>query len=185
MNEVDWTTLPAPDDDGAADHLEGLALADLPLPSTDGADVRLAVEPGITILFAYPMTSQPGTDLPEGWDAIPGARGCTPQTCAYRDRMSDLQAAGAARVYGLSTQSTAWQLEAKERLGLPYPLLSDAHLHLAEAMSLPVMEVAGETLLRRLTMIVEDGMIRRVHYPVFPPDADAGRVVDWLRAREG
>ncbi|EKE45636.1 BcpB protein [Oceaniovalibus guishaninsula JLT2003] len=182
MSQTDWDTLPEPADDGAADHLTGQALPDIALPSTDGADVRLAVEPGTLVIYAYPMTGQPGRDLPDDWDTIPGARGCTPQSCAYRDHAAELAELGVAAIYGVSTQSTAWQREAKERLALPFALLSDAHLHLADALNLPRFQAGGEVLLRRLTMIVRDGMIVRVHYPVFPPDADAGRVADWLRA---
>lgn len=177
----DWSTLPAPQDDGGADHLVGLDLPELSLPATDGRDVRLADLRGLTVVFAYPMTGRPDRDLPEGWDAIPGARGCTPQSCAFRDAFADLQAAGVVQVFGVSTQDTAYQAEAAARLHLPYPLLSDAGLALAEALDLPRMTVEGVTLLKRLALIVRDGQIVHCLYPVFPPDRNAEVVLDWLR----
>ena len=185
LHEVDWSKLPAPRDDGAARHLEGSLLPALALPATDGTAVSLSALPGLTVLYAYPMTGRPGVALPEGWDAIPGVRGCTPQSCAFRDHYADLLAAGADRVYGLSTQGTTDQRETAGRLHLPFPLLSDAALRLTTALRLPVMLVGGATLLKRMTLIIVDGAIAHVFYPVFPPDRNAVEVLDWLRARRG
>lgn len=183
--DVDWSRLPPPVDDGAARHLLGARLPDIPLPATDDTEVSLARQVGITVLYAYPMTGRPGVSLPEGWDDIPGARGCTPQSCAFRDHHAELLSAGAARVFGLSTQDTDYQREAATRLHLPFPLLSDAALRLTTALQLPVMLVGRATLLKRLTLIIEDGAIAHVFYPVFPPDRNAADVLDWLRARRG
>lgn len=180
--DVDWSKLPVPADDGAADHLEGARLPDLALKATDGTSVSLGRLAGRTVVFAYPMTGTPGVALPDGWDAIPGARGCTPHACAFRDLHAELAAAGADRVYGLSAQSTADQAEAAGRLHLPFPLLSDEAHELAKALQLPVMEVAGRTLLKRLALVADDGLIVKVFYPVFPPDRNAGDVLAWLKA---
>ncbi len=175
--------LPAPQDDGAAAHLHGIKCADIELPATDGTRVSLAWLPGRTVVYAYPRTGEPGRSPPDGWDAIPGARGCTPQSCAFRDHFAELTALGVTHLYGLSTQDTAYQREAAGRLHLPFPLLSDAKLELARAMRLPTFEIGGMTLLRRLTLIVDDGTIAKVFYPVFPPDRNAEEVVAWLRSR--
>ncbi|GEL99678.1 peroxiredoxin [Cellulomonas terrae] len=173
--------LPAPPDDGAADHLEGTPLPPIALPATDGSTVPLdRLAPGRTILYAYPLTGRPGTDLPEDWDAIPGARGCTAEACAFRDHHADLLAAGASAVYGLSTQDTAYQREAVDRLHLPFPMLSDEAFALTRVLDLPTFDVAGRTLLRRLTMVVRDGVVEKVFYPVFPPDRHAAEVLAWL-----
>ena len=171
--------LPVPEDDGAADHLEGTRLPPVGLRSTDGGLVDLSALPGRTVVYCYPMMGRPDRDLPEGWDEIPGARGCTPQSCAFRDHHEELLGFG-ARVFGLSTQDTGYQREAARRLHLPYGLLSDEDLAFAEALDLPTFEAEGATLLRRLTMVVEDGRIEKVFYPVFPPDRNAGEVVGWL-----
>lgn len=173
--------LPVPEDDGAAAHLDGLALPAIDLPATDGRTVRLSALPGLQVIYIYPMTGRPGLPLPEGWDALPGARGCTPQSCAFRDHHAELAALGAG-VFGLSTQDSAWQREAAERLHLPFPLLSDRPRALRDALALPVFEAGGQVLYRRLTLIVEDGRIVKVFYPVFPPDRNAGDVIAWLRA---
>lgn len=180
--DIDWSKLPVPEDDGATSHLSGAAVADVALPSTEGGNVSLAKLSGRTVLFIYPMTGTPGVALPEGWDAIPGARGCTPHACTFRDLHGDLKGAGASGVFGLSTQTLAEQQATVERLHLPFPLLSDAELGLARAMTLPTMEVAGKTMIKRLAMIIDDGVIRHVFYPVFPPDRNAGDVLAWLRA---
>lgn len=171
--------LPVPTDDGACDHLPGLRLPTLPLAATDGQMVDLAAFAGRTVVYCYPRTGKPDEPPPDGWDAIPGARGCTPQSCAFRDHYQDLRDLS-ARVFGLSTQDTAYQREAVERLHLPFPLLSDAALRFAHALRLPTFEVAGMTLLKRLTLILRDGQVEHVFYPVFPPDANAGAVVHWL-----
>lgn len=180
--DVDWSQLPPPEDDGAARHLAGTRLPELALIATDGTSVSLAGLSGRTVVFAYPMTGKPGVALPEGWDLIPGARGCTPHACAFRDLFAELREAGAANVFGLSTQSPSDQKEAAERLHLPFPLLSDAKLDLANALRLPVMEVEGRTLLKRLAFVVDDGVITTVFYPVFPPDRNASDVLAWLKA---
>jgi peroxiredoxin len=174
--------LPVPVDDGAAAHLTGLYWPSVPLPSTDGEPVDLSTLPGRTVVYCYPRTGVPGEDpLVPDWDAIPGARGCTPQTCSFRDHHGELVAAG-ARVVGLSTQVTGYQREAAERLHLPFPLLSDAGLEVTSALRAPTFEVAGETLLRRLTYVIDDGVVTHVWYPVFPPDTHAEVVLDWLVA---
>jgi peroxiredoxin len=173
--------LPAPLDDGGADHLVGTPVPPVTLAATDGTTVALdRLGPGRTILYAYPMTGRPGTDLPADWDAIPGARGCTAEACAFRDHHADLLAAGATGVHGLSTQGTAYQREAVERLHLPFTMLSDDELALTGALRLPTFEAGGRTLLRRLTMVVRDGVVEKVFSPVFPPDGHAAEVLAWL-----
>lgn len=180
--DVDWSKIPAPVDDGAARHLEGMHLPDVPLPATDGSRVSLGKQQGRVVVFAYPRTGQPGEPaLVDDWDQIPGARGCTPQSCAFRDLHGALVAAGAACVFGLSTQGTDYQREAAERLHLPFAILSDADLALTRAATLPTFVVAGQTLLKRFAMIIVDGKIAKVFYPVFPPDRNASDVLEWLR----
>ncbi len=180
--EVDWGKIPPPVDDGGADHLVGQTIPPVRLMATDDTTVTLATLPGRTVVFAYPRTGEPGKiSLVDDWDMIPGARGCTPQTCAFRDLFADLRAAGAAHVFGLSTQSNAYQLEMASRLHLPFPVLSDENLALTRALNLPTMNVAGLTLIKRLAMIVDDGRITHVFYPVFPPDRNAGDVLEWLK----
>jgi peroxiredoxin len=174
--------IPEPRDDGACDHLPGMRLPSVPLPSTTGNPVDLSALSGTTIVYCYPMTGRPDRDLPPGWDEIPGARGCTPQSCSFRDHHAELQALG-ARVFGLSTQDTAYQREAAERLHLPFPLLSDEKLEFAGALDLPTFEVEGMTLIKRVTLVIEDGEIRGVFYPVFPPGRNAEEVVAWLSER--
>lgn len=174
--------LPVPLDDGAADHLLGTVVPSVPLPSTDGELVDVGALSGRTVVFCYPRTGAPGEDpLVPDWDEIPGARRCTPEACSFRDLHAEIEAAG-ARVVGLSTQDPDHQREAAVRLRLTYPLLSDAGLALTRALRLPTFEAAGQTLLRRLTMVVDDGRIGHVFYPVFPPDAHAGEVLRWLRS---
>jgi peroxiredoxin len=175
--------LPVPLDDGACDHLPGMRLPSMALPATDGSMVDLAMLPGRSVVYAYPRTGRPDQPLPTGWDEIPGARGCTPQSCAYRDRAAELRSLG-ARIFGLSTQDTAYQREAVARLHLPFPLLSDERLELTTALSLPSFAVDGMTLIKRLTLIIDDGAIETVFYPVFPPDADAANVAAWLREHQ-
>jgi peroxiredoxin len=180
--KVDWSNIPAPQDDGAARHLTGMHVPDISLPATDGTSVSLAALSGRIVVFAYPRTGVPGQPSPvDDWDMIPGARGCTPQTCAFRDLHKDLARAGASHVFGLSAQDTAYQREAAERLHLPFPLLSDERLTLSTALRLPTMDVAGMTLIKRLAFIIDDGTIGKVFYPVFPPDRNAPDVLAWLR----
>lgn len=177
--------LPVPVDDGAARHLPGQRLPALALPSTAGRQVRLdALGAGWTVLFCYPRTGRPEEPGPPDWDAIPGARGCTPQSCSYRDHHAELRALG-AEVFGVSTQTTPYQQEMAERLHLPYEVLSDAEFRLTEALALPTFEAGGMRLLKRLTLLVKAGRIDTCFYPVFPPDADAERVIGWLRERAG
>jgi peroxiredoxin len=172
--------LPVPQDDGAANHLTGATFPDARLRATDGRGVCLAALRGRTIVYAYPRTGRPGEQpLVSDWDAIPGARGCTPESCAFRDHHAAIARLG-TQVFGLSTQDTPYQREVVERLALPYPLLSDSSLALASALRLPTFEVAGQLLLRRLTLSIRDGVIEHVWYPVFPPDTHAGEVVRWL-----
>ena len=187
MEQQDYTRLPPdlpePEDDGAARDLPGRAMPAISLPATDGRHVSLADPgPGRTVLYVYPMIGQPGVPLPEGWDEIPGARGCTPESCGFRDLHAELLAAGAARVLGLSSQSTGRQAEAVSRLQLPFAILSDEELALIRALGLPAFTADGMTLYRRLTMIVAGGVIEHVFYPVFPPDKHAAEVLGWLQA---
>lgn len=175
--------LPVPEDDGACDHLPGLRLPPVELPSTFGNTVELSALSGRSVVYCYPLTGPPEGELPEGWDEIPGARGCTPQSCAFRDHHAELRARG-VRVFGLSTQSTGYQREVAGRLGLPFELLSDEWLRFAEALGLPTFEADSMTLVRRLTLVIRDGRVEKVFYPVFPPDRNAAEVVEWL-SREG
>jgi peroxiredoxin len=173
--------LPVPVDDGAARHLVGARWPNLALPATDGTSVNLSSARGRSVVYAYPRTGRPGEALPTGWDAIPGARGCTPQSCGFRDHLAELAALGVGRVHGLSTQTKEDQREVVERLHLPFSLLSDAGLALKEALNLPTFTVDGMVLLKRLTMVIDGGVIGKVFYPVFPPDRSAAEVIAWLR----
>lgn len=180
--EVDWSQIPAPQNDGAANHLVGSRIPPVSLAATDDTSVTLSALPGRSVVFAYPRTGESGKiSLVDDWDMIPGARGCTPQTCSFRDLFAELKAAGAQHVFGLSTQSNAYQLEMASRLHLPFPVLSDEKLALAKALNLPTMEVAGLILIKRLALIIDDGRITHVFYPVFPPDRNAGDVLEWLK----
>ena len=181
---ADYTSLPAelpiPEDDGAADHLPGLAVPSLELPSSDGGSADPAkLAAGRLVAYVYPRTGTPGEPLPEGWNDIPGARGCTPQSCAYRDSLAEFERLGAA-VVGISAQSAAEQAEFAAREHIPFPLLSDSGLQLAEALGLPTFEAAGMTLYRRLTLVAEAATVVKAFYPVFPPDRDAAEVLSWL-----
>ncbi len=182
LHEVDWSKLLAPEDTGEANHLIGMKLPSIALPATSGENVDLSRLTGRTVIFAYPMTGRPDVALPNNWDMIPGARGCTPQACAFRDLRDELKEAGVGSVFGLSTQNNEYQLEAATRLHLPFPLLSDASGSLRVALNLPSMDVEGETLLRRITLIIDNATIVKVFYPVFPPDENARLVLDWTRS---
>lgn len=174
--------LPKPVDDGAADHLDGMAMPPISLASTTGKMVNLSnLSAPRTVIYCYPMTGVPGKPLPEGWDLIPGARGCTPQACSFRDRHRELSELR-TDVYGLSTQTTQYQREMADRLHLPFEILSDAEFGLCDALRLPTFEVGGTRLVKRLTFIVRDGRVEQVFYPVFPPNASAEQVMRWLRA---
>ena len=175
-----WTKIPAPEDDGAARHLMGMRVPSLGLPSTRGPKIDIAALNGRTVVYVYPRTGKPGVENPDGWDMIPGARGCSPQSCAFRDHFAELKRLGVDHIFGVSTQSTEYQREAAERLRLPFPLLSDERLALARAWSLPTFETAGMTLLKRLTLVIQDSEVQHVFYPVFPPDENAAKVVAWL-----
>ena len=174
--------LPVPVDDGAARHLTSLTLPDVTLAATDGSQVKLARLSGRTVVYIYPRTGRPGQALPTGWNDIPGARGCTPQSCSFRDHFDELKSLGVRQVYGLSTQDSDYQREVVERLHLPFAILSDAGFALQRALRLPTFEVDGMVLLKRMALVIDDGTITKVFYPVFPPDRSAAEVVAWLRA---
>ena len=183
---ADYTSLPeglpVPVDDGAADHLPGLPVPALRLPTSDGRWVDLAaLGAGRTVVYLYPLTGRPGQDLPEGWDSIPGARGCSTEACDFRDHFAELRAAGAARVFGLSSQDPDYQSEVVERLGLPFVMLSDPEFAVADAMDLPTFAAPGHPrLYSRLTLVIREARIEHVFYPVFPPNTHAGEVLAWL-----
>ena len=173
--------LPVPEDDGAAAHLLNAAVPPIALKTTSGDTIRLDQLDGRTVLFCYPRTGRPDEELPPGWNAIPGARGCTPEACGFRDAHQQFSNLG-VRVLALSTQPSDYQREMADRLHLPFPVLSDERLELTTALGLPTFETGGWTLLKRLTLVVDDGRIEHVFYPVFPPDGHATEVLDWLRA---
>lgn len=176
----DWSTIPIPIDDGATRHLIGARMASVPLQATNGETVDLSALHGLTVVYAYPRTGRPGVENPEGWDMIPGARGCTPQACSFRDHFSEMKTLGVDHLFGLSTQDPHYQREAADRLHLPFAILSDERLTLTRAMKLPVFETSGMTLLKRFTLVIDDGRVGHVFYPVFPPDRSAADVVAWL-----
>lgn len=176
------TNLPRPVDDGMADHVVGMALPEVSLQSTRGGTINLSkLSAPRTVIYCYPRTGVPGEPLPEGWDMIPGARGCTPQTCGFRDHHREITALHAG-VFGLSTQTTEYQREMAQRLHLPFEILSDAEFKFCEAMRLPTFEVSGMRLVKRLTLILRCGRVEHVFYPVFPPDESATEVIRWLKA---
>jgi peroxiredoxin len=172
--------LPVPQDDGSTDHLNGLRLPQISLRSTSGKDIDLGQIKGKLVIYCYPMTGQPNVALPDGWDQIPGARGCTPQSCAFRDHYQELQALG-AQVIGLSVQSTEYQKEMADRLHLPFPVVSDRDYQSQKALNIPTFVAGGMTLPKRVTLIANDGVIVGVHYPIFPSDSDASWVIDFLK----
>ena len=174
--------IPAPQDDGGARHLTGMRLPDIALPATSGPAVNLSKLNGRSVVYIYPRTGVPGVANPDGWDMIPGARGCTPQSCSFRDHAGELTALGVKQLLGLSTQDTAYQREAAERLHLPFPVLSDEKLALTKALKLPTFVADGMTLLKRMAWVTNDGKITKVFYPVFPPDKNAEEVIAWLKS---
>jgi peroxiredoxin len=173
--------LPRPVDDGACAHLPGFRIPSVELPATDGRLIDLSRLPERTVVFCYPRTGRPNEPVPDGWDAIPGARGCTPQACSFRDAYQPLLEADASQIFGLSTQDTNYQKEAVGRLHLPYPLLSDSGLLLARALRLPTFSFGEMTLIKRLTLILDQGVITTCFYPVFPPDQSANKTLLWLK----
>jgi peroxiredoxin len=173
--------LPIPQDDGACAHLPGLKLPSLALPTTDASTIDFSSLAGRSVIFCYPKTGLPGKNPPASWDQIPGARGCTPQNCGFREEYGNLLRAGVKQFFGVSTQTTPYQQEAAERLHLPYLLVSDEKLTFARALNLPTFEFEGETLIKRLTLIVDDGVITHVLYPVFPPDKSAADTLQWIK----
>ena len=175
----DAEQLPVPEDDGACDHLPGTALPDIELTTTDADQVNFSSLSGLVVIFIYPRTGQPEVALPEGWAQIPGAMGCTPQACGFRDHHAELKALG-AQIYGLSVQDGEYQQEAATRLELPYPLVSDEHFKLVDALKLPTFQAAGMKLTKRAALVVRDGIIEKVFYPVFPPGENAEQVIDYL-----
>ncbi|MFK8082131.1 MAG: peroxiredoxin [Granulosicoccus sp.] len=182
LTQVDWSTIPAPEDDGQASHLTSMLVPSVSLMATDGAQVDLSTLQGLVVVYAYPMTGTPGKALPDGWDQLPGARGCTPQSCAFRDHAVELEQLGVSAVFGLSTQSSDSQREAATRLSLPFNLLSDESLALSDALKLPMLLVEGKKLTKRITLVIRDGVIVKVFYPVFPPDENATDVIAYLKA---
>ena len=173
--------LPEPEDDGSADHVSGMTVPSVALTATNGTVVDLSERTGRTVVYCYPKTGWPDKDvLPDGWNAIRGARGCTPEACSFRDHYQDFQERGVTEVYGLSVQSPAYQREVRNRLHLPFQLLSDEDREFASRLDLPTFEVAGEHLLKRLTLVLNEGRVEYVFYPVFPPDEHATEVLRWL-----
>jgi peroxiredoxin len=181
----DWSKLPMPEDDGAARHLPGERLVSLGLPATDGSVVDLAALPGKAVVFIYPRTGRPDVPNPDGWDLIPGARGCNSQACSFRDLFAELKSLGVGHLFGLSTQDISWQRDTAERLHLPFPILSDESLRLSRAMRFPLFETSGMILLKRMTLVLQNGVIERVFYPIFPPDQNAAEVAAYLRSQIG
>jgi peroxiredoxin len=184
IDTPNWADIPAPIDDGGTLHLLNVRLPSVALQATGGGSVDLSTLPGRTIVYAYPRTGQPGIENPDGWDAIAGARGCTPQSCSFRDHFAELQTLGVKHLFGLSTQDSDYQREAASRLHLPFDLLSDHDLLLTRALRLPTFSTSGLTLLKRFTLVIDDGIVKHVFYPVFPPDRNASDVIDWLRSND-
>jgi peroxiredoxin len=187
LTKIDTTfpsDLPVPQDDGACSHLTGSSMPSVPLSDTSGNTVDIASLTGLTILFCYPRTGAPGEKIGDDWNSIPGARGCTPQACSFRDQLAELRDHGVKNVFGLSTQDTSYQSEVKDRLHLPYELLSDEKLAFVKALGLPTFEWHDKTLIKRLAIAIEDAKIIHVWYPVFPPDSNAKEVVKWLALKK-
>ena len=172
--------LPVPQDDGACAHLPGMLIPSVWLDSTAGSPVNLAETRGRTVVYCYPRTGRPDQPVPESWDAIPGARGCTPQACSFKDHYSALTKTGVSYIFGLSTQDTDYQREVVERLKLPFHLLSDRELQFARALKLPMFQFDSMILIKRLTLVIDNGRITKVFYPVFPPNKSAEETLDWL-----
>ncbi len=177
----DWSKIPAPKLDASLEHLNNFIIPEIKLSSTSGDEIDLSKLIGLTIIYVYPMTGQPNVALPEGWDEIPGARGCTPQSCSFRDNFSELKKLNIKNIFGLSSQTTKYQKEMSERLHLPYPILSDEKLVFANALKLPTFKVDNMSLIKRITLIINNNKIIKYFYPVFPPDQNVNDVIFWLR----
>ena len=175
------TDLPIPQDDGSTNHLKGMRLPNVSLNATNGTPINFGDIKGKLVIYCDPMTGQPNVALPDGWDQIPGARGCTPQSCSFRDHYQELQALG-AEVVGLSVQTTEYQKEMADRLHLPFPVVSDVNYEFQKALNMPTFVAAGMTLLKRVTLIANNGVIEAVHYPIFPSDSDPAWVIDYLKS---
>ncbi|THW20396.1 thioredoxin-like protein [Aureobasidium pullulans] len=169
-----------PTDDGACDHLKGMKMPPLSLPATNDSLVKISSLQGLVVIFCYPRTGAPNETIPDSWNSIPGARGCTPQACSFRDLSRQFLTAGVNKIFGLSTQDTSYQQEVKTRLNLPFELLSDEKLDFVEALKLPTIDWEGKKLTKRITLAIADGKIVKIWYPVFPPDQSAQQVLDWL-----
>ena len=180
LHDIDWSSLPTPLDDGLCDHLTGVHMPDCEIPSTSDQSVNFGTLPGLSVLFFYPMTARPGVALPADWDSIPGARGCTPEACAFNNLIPALRAAGAKQIYGIATQPTEYQQEVVTRLKLDYPLLSDEAFELTNTLNLPTFDVEKHRLIKRVTVLVKDGCIIKVFYPIFPPDEHPQQVLGYL-----
>ena len=180
LSDVDWSKIPEPKLDFNLEHLNQLIIPDLKLNSTDDTTVSLSNLKGITVIYVYPMTGVPGKELPEGWDEIPGARGCTPQSCSFRDNFSKLKKLGVNNIFGLSTQSTEYQKELATRLHLPYPILSDEKLEFSKKLKLPMFKVLKMNLLKRITLILKDNKIIKYFYPIFPPTKNIEDVINFF-----
>jgi peroxiredoxin len=177
------TDLPIPQDDGSTKHLKGMKLPNVSLNTTNGKSINLGNIKGKLVIYCYPMTGQPNVALPDGWDQIPGARGCTPQSCSFRDHYQELQALG-AEVVGLSVQTTEYKKEMADRLHLPFSVVSDVNYEFQKALNMPTFIAAGMTLLKRVTLITNNGVIEAVHYPIFPSDSDPAWVIDYLKSNQ-